>query len=85
MGSFRFLQYIAAGLDVNLAIAIDFTQSNGDPQYPTSLHYMNMDIFNPYQQGSFCLVDFFLFLFSQTTPSSNLDSHPWGWNHSRSL
>ena len=29
-----FLDYINAGVDMNLMVAIDFTASNGDPRYP---------------------------------------------------
>eukprot|EP01129_Flabellula_baltica_P008548 TRINITY_DN340_c0_g1_i4.p1 TRINITY_DN340_c0_g1~~TRINITY_DN340_c0_g1_i4.p1 ORF type:complete len:763 (-),score=172.10 TRINITY_DN340_c0_g1_i4:17-2305(-) len=35
-----FLEYIAGGLEMNLIVAIDFTASNGNPQYPNSLHFM---------------------------------------------
>ena len=34
-----FLDYIAGGTDIQLMAAIDFTASNGDPSYPTSLHF----------------------------------------------
>lgn len=37
----RFLEYIAGGCQLRLAIAIDFTASNGNPQDPKSLHYRN--------------------------------------------
>ena len=33
-----FLEYIFGGCELNLAIAIDFTLSNGDPKSPDSLH-----------------------------------------------
>jgi vacuolar-type H+-ATPase subunit F/Vma7 len=36
-----FLDYIQAGLDFSLTIAIDATGSNGDPKTPTSLHYVD--------------------------------------------
>lgn len=35
-----FLDYINAGLDMNLLIGVDFTASNGNPQYQNSLHYI---------------------------------------------
>ncbi|CAI2361935.1 unnamed protein product [Moneuplotes crassus] len=41
-----FLDYINAGLDMNLICGIDFTGSNGDPNMPKSLHY----IYNPQNQ-----------------------------------
>ena len=33
-----FLNYIFGGCEINLAVAIDFTLSNGDPQTYNSLH-----------------------------------------------
>jgi len=38
-----FLDYIQGGLQVNFTIGIDFTGSNGPPQDPRSLHYMDPD------------------------------------------
>lgn len=37
-----FLEYIFGGCELNLAIAIDFTLSNGDPKSPESLHTRNL-------------------------------------------
>jgi hypothetical protein len=37
-----FLEYIFGGCELNLAIAIDFTLSNGDPKNPDSLHTNNL-------------------------------------------
>ena len=34
-----FVDYIYAGLQMNLITCIDFTASNGTPNKPTSLHY----------------------------------------------
>jgi hypothetical protein len=36
-----FLDYINAGLDMNLVIGVDFTGSNGNPLSPGSLHYIH--------------------------------------------
>ena len=36
-----FLDYINAGLDMNLICGVDFTGSNGNPEYSSSLHYIN--------------------------------------------
>jgi hypothetical protein len=36
-----FLEYLRGGLQINLAVSIDFTGSNGDPRNPKSLHYMD--------------------------------------------
>ena len=37
-----FLEYIFGGCELNLAIAIDFTLSNGDPNNSDSLHCKNL-------------------------------------------
>jgi hypothetical protein len=37
-----FLEYIFGGCELNLAIAIDFTLSNGNPHSYNSLHNLNM-------------------------------------------
>ena len=34
-----FLDYIQGGTQVNFTVAVDFTGSNGNPNYPESLHY----------------------------------------------
>jgi hypothetical protein len=39
--TYSFLEYIAGGCQLRLAIAIDFTASNGAPSKPESLHYRN--------------------------------------------
>jgi len=36
-----FLDYIQSGTQVNFTVAVDFTGSNGHPQDPRSLHYMD--------------------------------------------
>jgi hypothetical protein len=36
-----FLDYLRGGLQINVAVSIDFTGSNGDPRNPKSLHYMD--------------------------------------------
>jgi hypothetical protein len=36
-----FLDFLRGGLQINLAVSIDFTGSNGDPRNPRSLHYMD--------------------------------------------
>ena len=35
-----FIHYIQSGWNFNLSIAIDYTGSNGDPNHPSSLHYL---------------------------------------------
>jgi len=45
-----FGNYISAGLEISLAVAIDYTGSNGDPDMPNSLHYISpVGVLNPYQ------------------------------------
>jgi len=46
-----FLELLSAGLQVNMAVSIDFTGSNGDPRQPTSLHFMNPVQPNQYVQA----------------------------------
>ena len=43
-----FLDYIRGGCEINLMVAIDFTASNGKPEFATSLHYNN-----PYQPNDY--------------------------------
>lgn len=46
-----FTDYIMGNCDINLMIGIDFTGSNGDPDLPNSLHYLDPTgaTMNPYQ------------------------------------
>ena len=37
-----FLEYVFGGCEIGLTIAVDFTLSNGRPDQPSSLHYLNM-------------------------------------------
>lgn len=37
--TYKFLDYVNAGLDIDFCVAIDFTSSNGDPRIPGTLHY----------------------------------------------
>jgi len=44
-----FLDYIRGGLRFNFIVAVDFTKSNGMPNDPNSLHYLDRDrLENPY-------------------------------------
>jgi hypothetical protein len=36
---YSFLEYLAGGIQLNLAVGVDYTASNGAPDTPTSLHY----------------------------------------------
>ena len=37
-----FLEYVFGGCEIGLSVAIDFTLSNGHPNQPNSLHYLDM-------------------------------------------
>ena len=37
-----FLEYVFGGCEIGLTIAVDFTLSNGRPDQPSSLHYLDM-------------------------------------------
>ena len=45
---YTLLEYLSGGCEVNLVVAIDYTASNGNPAYPTSLHYIN-----PYEPNEY--------------------------------
>ena len=47
--AFSFLDYVRGGTDIACTISIDFTASNGNPQSPDSLHYINPRGMNPYE------------------------------------
>ncbi|GAB2213458.1 hypothetical protein Drorol1_Dr00021503 [Drosera rotundifolia] len=38
---YTFLDYLAAGCELNFMVAVDFTASNGNPRLPDSLHYID--------------------------------------------
>jgi hypothetical protein len=40
-----FLDYIFGGCDISIHVAIDYTLSNGPPNDPQSLHYLNPNTF----------------------------------------
>lgn len=46
-----FVDYLRGGVELNMIVAIDFTGSNGSPNHPTSLHYMNPTAPNQYQMA----------------------------------
>ena len=47
----NFVDYLRGGLQLNLIVAVDFTGSNGTPNSPGSLHYMNPSQPNQYQSA----------------------------------
>lgn len=51
VSSYVFLDYIRGGCQLNLIAAIDFTQSNGNPNNPTSLHYQHTTEGNAYERA----------------------------------
>lgn len=38
---YTFLEYIFGGCEISLALSVDFTLSNGNPNDPNSLHYFD--------------------------------------------
>uniref|UniRef100_A0A8C8DWC8 Copine-3 n=1 Tax=Oryzias sinensis TaxID=183150 RepID=A0A8C8DWC8_9TELE len=48
MKEYSFLDYIMGGCQINFTIAIDFTNSNGNPALPSSLHHINPQGYNEY-------------------------------------
>jgi hypothetical protein len=45
-------QFVAGGCEISLAVAIDFTGSNGDPLSPQSLHFIDPSgKYNAYQDA----------------------------------
>lgn len=47
-----FTDFITGGCEISLIAAIDFTGSNGDPDLPSSLHYISpTGAWNPYQEA----------------------------------
>ncbi|KAG5474692.1 hypothetical protein LSCM4_03867 [Leishmania orientalis] len=46
--SYDFVEYLQAGMEINIAFSIDFTGSNGPPSDPRSLHF-----YHPYQPNSY--------------------------------
>jgi hypothetical protein len=46
----NFLDYVSGGCELNVAVAIDFTGSNGDPREPGSLHHIS-SLKNDYEKA----------------------------------
>ncbi len=49
--NYTFIDYLQAGVQIGLSIAIDFTGSNGKPYHPLSLHYVNPSNLNQYERA----------------------------------
>ncbi|KAF6176595.1 hypothetical protein GIB67_034457 [Kingdonia uniflora] len=49
---YSFLDYVSSGFELNFMVAVDFTASNGNPQSPDSLHYIDPSgLLNAYQKA----------------------------------
>ena len=48
---FEFTDYLKGGLNLTQFVGIDFTASNGDPNNPSSLHYLQNGKLNQYQRA----------------------------------
>lgn len=46
-----FIDYLKYGMEINLVIAIDYSASNQDPNYPNSNHYVHGNGYNNYEQA----------------------------------
>ena len=49
--NYTFVDYLKAGVQIGLSIAIDFTGSNGNPTDPRSLHFINGQEPNQYERA----------------------------------
>ena len=49
--NYTFVDYLKAGVQIGLSIAIDFTGSNGNPTQPSSLHFINGQEPNQYERA----------------------------------
>ena len=49
--NFTFVDYLKAGIEIGLSVAIDFTNSNGPPYERTSLHYIQGLELNQYERA----------------------------------
>ena len=49
--NYTFVDYLKAGIEIGLSVAIDFTRSNGNPNEPTSLHYIGGNQQNQYERA----------------------------------
>ena len=49
--NYTFVDYLKAGIEIGLSVAIDFTRSNGDPNNPSSLHYIHGNQQNQYERS----------------------------------
>ena len=52
----NFIDYIVGGCQLNVAVAIDFTGSNGDPRKPDTLHLLSSTTRNDYERAIAAIV-----------------------------
>ena len=45
------MDYLQHGMQINAIVSIDFTGSNGIPTHPQSLHYLQPQFFNQYENA----------------------------------
>lgn len=55
-----FVDYISGGCELSVAVAIDFTGSNGDPRVPGTLHHISPHQRNCYEQAISAIVSILL-------------------------
>jgi hypothetical protein len=56
-GGGSFVDYVSGGCELNVAVAIDFTGSNGDPRKPGTLHHLNSGgVRNDYEKAIAAIV-----------------------------
>ena len=55
-----FVDYISGGCELNVVVAIDFTGSNGDPRKPGTLHHIDPNSRNQYEQAIAAIVSILL-------------------------
>lgn len=56
LASASFIDYISGGCELNVVVAIDFTGSNGDPRKPGTLHHIDKNSRNQYEQAMAAIV-----------------------------
>ena len=49
--NYTFVDYLKAGIEIGLSVAIDFTRSNGNPKESSSLHYIGGNTKNQYERA----------------------------------
>ena len=80
-----FAEYLRGGFEINLAVSIDFTGSNGNPTDPRSLHFMNPQQPNHYVRAIMSVADILMeydndkmspaFGFGALLPNTRATSH----------